>query len=352
MERSDDAEESSCSKIGPNISAQTEEKDWQQMLRLVMLLQKEGNFLIKQKCHEEASAKFKEALEYVDVLQNKVYPQSEDGEALERVRLPLTLNLSQCLLELQQYQEVVTLNDGVLTKHQGNFKAVYQRARAHAALCHEAEAQRDFAVVERLDASFKPFVCQELKKLGESMRAMHTRQNKTYWDASEEKWGPARSKAKTAVLKARKKKVKSAQQVNDEKAEMKEDDGETEEKETAEEPATRAEREENPDVKQDTSRNNETECGRSSGEGLDNENIERVAVQVDEQGAADNRESDTDSKAATTSTGKDNALSKRSSLAKARKKVKCQSPAALGVSETSWENDTGNGSTQSEQNNG
>lgn len=48
-----------------------EGKDWQQMLRLVMLLQDEGNFLIKENHFEEASAKFQEAADYVDVLQKK-----------------------------------------------------------------------------------------------------------------------------------------------------------------------------------------------------------------------------------------------------------------------------------------
>lgn len=50
----------------------TQGKDWQQMLRLVMLLQKEGNFLITESQFKEASEKFKDAIEYVDFLQNKV----------------------------------------------------------------------------------------------------------------------------------------------------------------------------------------------------------------------------------------------------------------------------------------
>lgn len=65
-------EEPSPSEMNPNASNRTEGKDWQQMLRLVMLLQNEGNFLIKEKHFEDASAKFKEAVEYVDVLQNMV----------------------------------------------------------------------------------------------------------------------------------------------------------------------------------------------------------------------------------------------------------------------------------------
>lgn len=54
------------------IAALTEGKDWQQMLRLIMLLQDEGNFYVKEHRYTEASAKFKEALEYIDHLQTKV----------------------------------------------------------------------------------------------------------------------------------------------------------------------------------------------------------------------------------------------------------------------------------------
>lgn len=59
-------------KINPNACNLTEGKDWQQMLQLVMLLQNEGNVLIKDKHFQDASEKFKEALEYVDALQNMV----------------------------------------------------------------------------------------------------------------------------------------------------------------------------------------------------------------------------------------------------------------------------------------
>lgn len=74
----------------------------------------------------------------------------------------------------------------------GNFKAMYQRARAHAALCNEEEAQRDFDMVEKLDPNLKPIIRQELKKLSEAMRTKHTCQKKTYWDTTQEKWGPGK----------------------------------------------------------------------------------------------------------------------------------------------------------------
>lgn len=56
-------------------------------------------------------------------------------------------------------------------------------------------------MVEKLDPKFKPVIQQELKKLCESMRAVHARQNKTYWDTTQEKWGPGRGKAKGAEKK-------------------------------------------------------------------------------------------------------------------------------------------------------
>lgn len=64
--------EPSLSEMNPNTSNSTEGTDWQQMLQLVMLLLNEGNGLIKGKQFQDASVKFKEALEYVDVLQNRV----------------------------------------------------------------------------------------------------------------------------------------------------------------------------------------------------------------------------------------------------------------------------------------
>ncbi|XP_044220539.1 uncharacterized protein LOC122991010 [Thunnus albacares] len=355
----DNKEESSC-EINPNSSDKTEEKDWQQMLRLVMLLQNEGNFLIKENHFEEASVKFKEAIEYVDLLQSKVDQQGEDWESLEKVRLPLILNLSQCMLELKQYQQVVELNNKLLKKHKGNFKAVYQRSRAHAALCNEDEARRDFATVEKLDPTFKPFVRQELKKLGENIRIMHARQSKTYRDTTQEKWGPGGSKAKTAAEKGRKKNLKFAQKATEAKteADKKTERSKTEEKESSEksapaekEGAVDTETEKNPDVKVEQSKI-DPECGRTSEGGLDNENRESAVVQEDRQGAPDNRGTDKDSDLAPTSTGKDNVVSKRSACDKGRKKVKCQSSAAPGLSKTGQGNKatsdkTGNGGTQS-----
>lgn len=83
-----------------------------------------------------------------------------------------------------------------------NLKAVYQRARAHSALCNEDEARRDFNKVMHLDPEFKPIVKQEIKKMGDNIRAKHISEKKNYWTSTQEKWEKklqAKSKKKKEV---------------------------------------------------------------------------------------------------------------------------------------------------------
>lgn len=211
----------------------------------------------------------------------------------------------------------------------GNFKAVYHRAQAHAALCNEDEARRDFDMVEKLDPKFKPFVRQELRKLGERMRAIHAHQNKTYWDTTQEKWGPGGSKAKGA---ARKKKVSLKATEGKTEADKKTDNSKIEDKESSKKPASAetegvddAGTEKNTDQKVGQCIK-ELESGMASREGLDNENRESVMVHEDGQSAPDNQATDNDSNPAATSTGKDNVESKRSTSDKGRKGKCCTGP--------------------------
>lgn len=171
-----------------------------------------------------------------------------------------------------------------------------------------------------MDPKFKPFVRQELKKLGENMRSMHSHQNKTYADATREKWGPGGSKAS----KAGRKTVKFAQEATGEenRANERTNDRKSEEVERSKR-STPAERkgaggteteEKHPDVKIEQ-HNEDAERGRASGEGLDDEN------KKDGQGASGNQQRDRG--------GKDNAARRRTGSAKTRKKkVKHQSNAA------------------------
>lgn len=60
------------SKVEKQTAAPAEGMDRQQLLRLIMLLQDEGKFYIKEQHFSEAMVKFENALEYVDYLQTKV----------------------------------------------------------------------------------------------------------------------------------------------------------------------------------------------------------------------------------------------------------------------------------------
>ncbi len=70
-----------------------------------------------------------------------------------------------------------------------NLKAVYQRALAHAALCNEDEAHRDFSRVLQLDPKFKPIVKQEIKKMSQNIRVKCINEKKNYRTSTQEKWG-------------------------------------------------------------------------------------------------------------------------------------------------------------------
>lgn len=150
--------------------------------------------------------------------------------------------------------------------HTGNFKAVYQRARAHAALCNEEAARRDFNTVEKLDPKLKPFIQQELKKLCETMRSVHVLQNKTYWDTAQERWGPGGCKARGGTAKREEFSQKST------KANEKIENSEKQHKESSAETERAADAEADPDVRAEQ-RIKEAESGRVSAEGLDNENM-------------------------------------------------------------------------------
>lgn len=69
-----------------------------------------------------------------------------------------------------------------------NLKAIYQRARAYSALYNEDKARQDFIRAVHLDPKLKPIVKQELKKLGENVRAKRVSENKNYWASSKVKW--------------------------------------------------------------------------------------------------------------------------------------------------------------------
>lgn len=111
-------EEAASSTIAPSASSRSEGKNWQQMLRLIMLLQDEGNFLIKEKRFQEASVKFTEALEYVDALRNMVsLPATALLKAQQFGPLFCGENLNCSSAKMEECQQLFTAQSHLLEGH-------------------------------------------------------------------------------------------------------------------------------------------------------------------------------------------------------------------------------------------
>uniref|UniRef100_A0A3B3U6K8 Aryl hydrocarbon receptor interacting protein like 2 n=1 Tax=Poecilia latipinna TaxID=48699 RepID=A0A3B3U6K8_9TELE len=141
------------------------EKD--EKLQTVPVLHMQGNALVRQKQFREAASKYKEAVLLLKTVQSREMPGDVDYINLGRMIVPLELNYCQCMLELEEYYEVIEHTTELLEKHKDCVKGYYKRAKAHAAVWNEKEARRDFSTVAQLDISLAALVRRELKELSE-----------------------------------------------------------------------------------------------------------------------------------------------------------------------------------------
>ena len=146
----------------------TEEKD-----EAVPKLREDGNALYKAGDFEGAAQKYFEALSYLEDLSVREQPQSERWKNIEERKVPLLLNYSQCMLLKKDYAEVIRHTTTVLATDQDNVKALYRRAKAHAAIWNKKEAVTDFAHVVELDPSLAKSAEKELRLLDERMKEAH-----------------------------------------------------------------------------------------------------------------------------------------------------------------------------------
>uniref|UniRef100_A0A3Q1J369 AIP/AIPL N-terminal FKBP-type PPIase domain-containing protein n=1 Tax=Anabas testudineus TaxID=64144 RepID=A0A3Q1J369_ANATE len=144
------------------------EKD--EKLQTVPVLHMQGNALVKQRQFREAASKYKEAVLLLKTVQSREMPGDIDYINLGRMIIPLELNYCQCMLELEEYYEVIEHTTELLEKHKDCVKAYYKRAKAHAAVWNEKEARRDFNTVAHLDITLASLVNRELKALSERMK--------------------------------------------------------------------------------------------------------------------------------------------------------------------------------------
>uniref|UniRef100_A0A3P8SD02 Aryl hydrocarbon receptor interacting protein like 2 n=1 Tax=Amphiprion percula TaxID=161767 RepID=A0A3P8SD02_AMPPE len=93
------------------------EKD--EKLQTVPSLHMGGNTLVKQRQFREAASKYKEAVLLLKTVQSREMPGDVDYINLGRMIVPLELNYCQCMLELEEYYEVIEKTTELLEKHKG-----------------------------------------------------------------------------------------------------------------------------------------------------------------------------------------------------------------------------------------
>uniref|UniRef100_A0A672YJM2 Aryl hydrocarbon receptor interacting protein like 2 n=1 Tax=Sphaeramia orbicularis TaxID=375764 RepID=A0A672YJM2_9TELE len=174
-------------QVGDPMSYQREswmmEKD--EKLQMVPILHMQGNALVKRREFREAASKYKEAVLLLKTVQSREMPGDIDYINLGRMIVPLELNYCQCMLELEEYYEVIEHTDELLEKHKDCVKGYYKRAKAHAAVWNEKEARRDYNMVAHLDVTLASLVSRELKNLSERLKEKYWEEKEQYWNMLE-----------------------------------------------------------------------------------------------------------------------------------------------------------------------
>ncbi|VDK49111.1 unnamed protein product, partial [Gongylonema pulchrum] len=83
---------------------------------------------------ENASLKYREALNRIETLLLREKPGDHEWIDLDKQNIPLFLNLSLCCLNKKQYYEAIDAASEVLKRDELNEKALYRRAKARIAV--------------------------------------------------------------------------------------------------------------------------------------------------------------------------------------------------------------------------
>jgi len=148
---------------------QYEKESWSlnesEKLESIPILKTQGNEAYGRKKYEEAAERYGQALTRLEDLMLMEKPGDKEWHKLDDMKRPLLLNFSQCKLLTHDYYPVITHTSDVLTREPDNVKALFRRAKAHAAVWNVKEAQEDFSKVNELDPSLENAIKKELSAL-------------------------------------------------------------------------------------------------------------------------------------------------------------------------------------------
>lgn len=142
----------------------------EERLGAVPVLKEQGNQCFQSGDMDTAMEKYREALEHVENLLLREKPREEEWNELQKMKVPLLLNYSQCLLNRGEFYEVIRHTSEVLEQDPDNAKALFRRAKAHFGSWNPDECRADLLRLQKIDPTLSKVVRTELKKLEEEER--------------------------------------------------------------------------------------------------------------------------------------------------------------------------------------
>lgn len=144
--------------------------DSNEKLSVVPKLKEEGNQLYAKGEYDKSAEKYAQALGCLEQLCLREKPGDEEWTKLDKMKIPLLLNYSQCKLLLGEYYEVIKHTTTVLEKDSENVKALYRRAKANKACWNPDEAKADFHKASEFDPSLRKSIKKELEELDQMIK--------------------------------------------------------------------------------------------------------------------------------------------------------------------------------------
>lgn len=146
-----------------------QKESWQmneeEKLNAICGLHAEGNSLFHNKDYKAASDKYAMAIGMLEQLMLVEKPGEKEWVELDKQKVPLLLNFSQCKLYEKEYYSVIEHCSTVLKSDPDNVKALFRRAKAHVGAWNPQQAREDFKRVMQLDHSLLATIQKEFKQL-------------------------------------------------------------------------------------------------------------------------------------------------------------------------------------------
>lgn len=148
------------------LASDYQKESWQmddaEKLKRIQELKDQGNEHYKNREFQQAEDSYSYAIGIIEQLMLKEKPNDIEWNELAEIKVPLLLNYTQCKLLSKDYYPVINYCTEVLKYDPENVKAYYRRAKAHAGVWMEKEAERDFIKCVELDSKLNSAVAKEM----------------------------------------------------------------------------------------------------------------------------------------------------------------------------------------------